>query len=325
MNKQKQERKSSECYIWSKEEAGNPWSVWVSFCLLEQFIVHQFWSLFWTSDILSSDQSDWSQWKRDKNPTSRLPRTFASWSTNLPGERFGDDSLIKSVFCRWKPGTSGDWWIIIITQRVPCRTWTIKETEWIIQLHFVSVCKKLSHRNMWCDACDVMWFLHSRSLCFWWMWTCSVFSWAQHYEFCETNDSLFVQRPSWGNSDTKRRFSTPHISPVLCRNCQVSDTDIKTRFPNVLREPMTRDQMVSVSPIWQLGHVGKGADVFAKPQFSHTAMTSALVRRFVQRTLHWKSKFPLTFVQWARWLQWGSQPLVLAPNQLSLGIRSCAQ
>ncbi len=30
---------------------------------------------------------------------------------------------------------------------------------------------------------------------------------------------------------------------------------------------MTSDQMVSVSPIWQLGHVGKGPDVFAKPPY----------------------------------------------------------
>ncbi len=30
---------------------------------------------------------------------------------------------------------------------------------------------------------------------------------------------------------------------------------------------MTSDQMVSVSPIWQLGYVGKGPDVFAKSPY----------------------------------------------------------
>ncbi len=32
---------------------------------------------------------------------------------------------------------------------------------------------------------------------------------------------------------------------------------------------MTSDQMVSVSLIWQFGHMGKGADVFAKPPHCH--------------------------------------------------------
>ncbi len=35
---------------------------------------------------------------------------------------------------------------------------------------------------------------------------------------------------------------------------------------------MTSDQMVSVSPIWQLGHVGKGPDVFAKPPFCQKSL-----------------------------------------------------
>ncbi len=30
---------------------------------------------------------------------------------------------------------------------------------------------------------------------------------------------------------------------------------------------MASDQVESVAPIWQLGHVGKGADVFAEPSY----------------------------------------------------------
>ncbi len=44
----------------------------------------------------------------------------------------------------------------------------------------------------------------------------------------------------------------------------------KTRFPKTPWEPMTSDQMISVSPIFQLGYVGKGADVFAESLYCLT-------------------------------------------------------
>ncbi len=37
---------------------------------------------------------------------------------------------------------------------------------------------------------------------------------------------------------------------------------------------MTSEKMVIVSPIWQLGHVGKGADLFAEPPFGHISTAS---------------------------------------------------
>ncbi len=48
-------------------------------------------------------------------------------------------------------------------------------------------------------------------------------------------------------------------------------TRYQTRFPKTHWEPVTSDQMVSVSPTWQLGHVGKGADVFAEPPYWNTS------------------------------------------------------
>ncbi len=40
---------------------------------------------------------------------------------------------------------------------------------------------------------------------------------------------------------------------------------ITTFTLNLLPGPMRSDQIVSMSPIWQLGHVEKGPDVFAEP------------------------------------------------------------
>ncbi len=42
---------------------------------------------------------------------------------------------------------------------------------------------------------------------------------------------------------------------------------ITTFALNIPPKPMTSDQIVSGSPIWQLGHVGKGADVFAEAPY----------------------------------------------------------
>ncbi len=46
-----------------------------------------------------------------------------------------------------------------------------------------------------------------------------------------------------------------------------SVAQIQNQVSNLLWEPMTSDQMVSVSPIWQLGHIGQGTDVFAEPPY----------------------------------------------------------
>ncbi len=46
---------------------------------------------------------------------------------------------------------------------------------------------------------------------------------------------------------------------------------------------MASDQMVSVSLIWQLGHVRKGADVFAEPRIDGFAFTCFVV--FLSATL----------------------------------------
>ncbi len=46
---------------------------------------------------------------------------------------------------------------------------------------------------------------------------------------------------------------------------QIGDIDTKLAFQRHPGEPMTSDQMKSASPIWQLAHVRKGADVLAEP------------------------------------------------------------
>ncbi len=57
-------------------------------------------------------------------------------------------------------------------------------------------------------------------------------------------------------------------------NFHVAGAPIARSLPQIttfalilLPKLMPSDQMVSVSLIWQLGHVGKGADVFAEPPY----------------------------------------------------------
>ncbi len=69
---------------------------------------------------------------------------------------------------------------------------------------------------------------------------------------------------------------------------------------------MTSDQMVSVPLIWQLGHVGKEADVFAKPPYfmtHHTFLAMGKTRGRKQKhcgafakSTHTKLRRPVVFV-----------------------------
>ncbi len=73
-------------------------------------------------------------------------------------------------------------------------------------------------------------------------------------------------RPSFTYDATSGEFSTTLILYVRCPNCQIAAPDPPPSFAlNLLQQPMTSDQLVSVSPIWQLGHVEEGPDVFAEP------------------------------------------------------------
>ncbi len=51
---------------------------------------------------------------------------------------------------------------------------------------------------------------------------------------------------------------------VRCPNCQTGATDSQFCPEFAQTAKMTSEKMVSVSPIWQLGHVEKAADTFAK-------------------------------------------------------------
>ena len=62
----------------------------------------------------------------------------------------------------------------------------------------------------------------------------------------------------WGGS-ARRKFPHPR-----CPNNQIGGPENSI----VHREPMTSNQMIPVSPIWQLGHVGKGPDGSAEPRHS---------------------------------------------------------
>ncbi len=62
---------------------------------------------------------------------------------------------------------------------------------------------------------------------------------------------------------THRFFKPLETNSVL----SVSVPQITTFALNVLPGPMKSNQMVSVSPIWQLGHVEKGPDPFAESPY----------------------------------------------------------
>ncbi len=102
---------------------------------------------------------------------------------------------------------------------------------------------------------------------------------------------------------------------------QIGDTDTNPSF-QFYWESMTNDQMVSVSPIWQLGHIGKGADVFAEPpwcenlqpkqqQFSSWGPMTRLTPSHLP--CFWASGGPMpcplgfvppeVVVQWKRWFR----------------------
>ncbi len=80
------------------------------------------------------------------------------------------------------------------------------------------------------------------------------FFWAPE-PLLDQTETHSAQLRHWGGSGVS-------ISPTGCPNSQISDTDTT---PGFQQEPMTSDQMVSASLIWQLWHVGKGLDVFAEP------------------------------------------------------------